>query len=107
VFCIVDNHPVHRATAVTKFVDSTDGALRLYQLPADSPQLEPRRVGLAERQARRRRAGCAGCSACRTSSEASSAIRNWCTSPQWPDVNFRAISLGIASGRYKDTVTAT
>src|SRR3954454_2883229 len=64
VFCIVDNHPVHRATAVTKFVDSTDGALRLYQLPADSPQLEPRRVGLAERQARRRRAGCAGCSAC-------------------------------------------
>jgi len=41
VFCIVDNHPVHRATAVARFVDSTDGALRLYRLPAYSPQLNP------------------------------------------------------------------
>src|SRR3954464_3160357 len=41
VFCIVDNHPVHRAKAVDRFVDSTDGALRLYRLPADSPQLNP------------------------------------------------------------------
>jgi transposase len=41
VFCIVDNHPVHRAKAVAKFVDSTDGQLRLYRLPAYSPQLNP------------------------------------------------------------------
>jgi transposase len=41
VFCIVDNHPVHRAKAVAKFVDSTDGELRLYRLPAYSPQLNP------------------------------------------------------------------
>jgi transposase len=41
VFVIVDNHPVHRATAVDRFVDSTDGALRLYRLPAYSPQLNP------------------------------------------------------------------
>ena len=41
VCCIVDGHPVHRATAVDDFVRSTDGALRLYRLPAYSPQLNP------------------------------------------------------------------
>ena len=41
VFVIVDNHPVHRAKAVNRFVDSTDGALRLFRLPAYSPQLNP------------------------------------------------------------------
>jgi transposase len=41
VLVIVDNHPVHRAKAVARFVDSTDGALRLYRLPAYSPQLNP------------------------------------------------------------------
>ncbi len=41
VFVIVDNHPVHRAKAVDRFVDSTDAALRLYRLPAYSPQLNP------------------------------------------------------------------
>jgi transposase len=41
VFCIVDNHPVHRAKAVARFVDATHGALRLYRLPAYSPQLNP------------------------------------------------------------------
>ena len=41
MFCIVDGHPVHRATAVAEFVASTDGALRLYRLPAYSPQLNP------------------------------------------------------------------
>jgi transposase len=41
VFCIVDNHPAHRATAVDRFVDSTHGALRLHRLPAYSPQLNP------------------------------------------------------------------
>lgn len=34
VFVIVDGHPVHRAQAVTDFVASTGGALRLYRLPA-------------------------------------------------------------------------
>ena len=41
VLCIVDNHPAHRAKAVDRYVDSTDGALRLYRLPAYSPQLNP------------------------------------------------------------------
>src|SRR5918912_3911318 len=41
VFCIVDGHPVHRAKAVDHFVASTDGRLRLYRLPAYSPQLNP------------------------------------------------------------------
>ena len=41
MFCIVDNHPAHRAKAVDRFVDSTDGALRLFRLPAYSPQLNP------------------------------------------------------------------
>jgi transposase len=41
VFCIVDNHPAHRAKAVDRFVNSTDGGLRLHRLPAYSPQLNP------------------------------------------------------------------
>src|SRR5919107_1443430 len=41
VFVLVDGHPVHRATAVDRFVDSTHGALRLHRLPAYSPQLNP------------------------------------------------------------------
>lgn len=41
VFVAVDGHPVHRAKAVDDFVDSTDGALRLYRLPGYSPQLNP------------------------------------------------------------------
>src|SRR3954462_13181752 len=41
VFCIVDNHPAHRAKAVDRFVASTDGGLRLHRLPAYSPQLNP------------------------------------------------------------------
>jgi hypothetical protein len=40
-FVIVDGHPAHRAQAVTDFVTSTDGALRLYRLLAYSPQLNP------------------------------------------------------------------
>jgi transposase len=40
-FVIVDGHPVHRSTAVADFVASTDGRLRLYRLPAYSPQLNP------------------------------------------------------------------
>ena len=41
MFVIVDGHPAHRAHAVDDFVGSTDGALRLYRLPAYSPQLNP------------------------------------------------------------------
>ena len=41
VFCIVDNHPVHRSRAVATFVDAMRGALRLYRLPAYAPQLNP------------------------------------------------------------------
>ena len=41
VCCIVDNHPAHRSKAVAKFVDSSHGALRLYRLPAYSPQHNP------------------------------------------------------------------
>ncbi|ADB75250.1 IS630 family transposase [Geodermatophilus obscurus] len=41
VFCVVDNHPAHRAKAVDRYVASTGGALRLYRLPAYSPQLNP------------------------------------------------------------------
>src|SRR3954466_8509964 len=41
VFCIVDNHPAHRAKAVDRFVASTDGGLRLHRLPAVPPQLNP------------------------------------------------------------------
>ena len=39
MFVIVDGHPVHRARAVEDFVGCTGGALRLYRLPAYSPQL--------------------------------------------------------------------
>ena len=41
VFLIVDGHPVHRSKAVTRFVDSADGRLRLFFLPAYSPELNP------------------------------------------------------------------
>src|SRR3954467_7768095 len=41
VFCIVDNHPVHRAKTVDRFVASTRGARRLHRLPAYSPRLNP------------------------------------------------------------------
>src|SRR3954464_2883768 len=41
VFCIVDNHPAHRAKAVDRFVNSIGGARRLHRLAAYSPQLNP------------------------------------------------------------------
>lgn len=41
VFLIVDGHPVHRSPLVKKFVDGTDGKLRLYCLPPYSPELNP------------------------------------------------------------------
>jgi transposase len=41
IFLVVDGHPVHRSTAVRRFVASTDGALELYFLPPYSPELNP------------------------------------------------------------------
>jgi transposase len=41
VFLILDGHPVHRAKAVREFADSTRGRLRLFRIPAYSPQLNP------------------------------------------------------------------
>src|SRR5919112_1689721 len=41
VYLVVDGHPVHRCKALKEFVASTDGALRLFVLPAYSPQLNP------------------------------------------------------------------
>lgn len=41
VYLIVDGHPTHRAAAVKRFVQSTKGRLRLFCLPAYSPELNP------------------------------------------------------------------
>jgi transposase len=41
VFLILDGHPVHRSTAVREFAEATDGRLRLFRIPAYSPQLGP------------------------------------------------------------------
>jgi len=41
VFLIVDGHPAHKASAVSKFVASTAGRLRLFFLPPYSPELNP------------------------------------------------------------------
>src|SRR5919108_127277 len=41
VFLIVDGHPVHRAKRVQQFVAATDGKLKLFFLPAYSPELNP------------------------------------------------------------------
>jgi transposase len=41
VFLIVDNARVHHAKIVTAFAESTEGQLRLFYLPAYSPELNP------------------------------------------------------------------
>jgi transposase len=41
IFLIVDGHPTHRAAAVKRFVQATEGKLRLFTLPAYSPELNP------------------------------------------------------------------
>jgi transposase len=41
VFLVVDGHPVHRSKAVREWVESTDGAIELFRLPAYSPYLNP------------------------------------------------------------------
>lgn len=41
IFLILDGHPVHRSRAVKAFAASTQGKLRLFFLPAYSPELNP------------------------------------------------------------------
>jgi transposase len=41
VYLVVDGHPTHKAKLVKAFVASTDGRLKLFVLPAYSPQLNP------------------------------------------------------------------
>ncbi len=41
VYLVVDGHPAHRARATAEFVASTDGQLKLFLLPAYSPELNP------------------------------------------------------------------
>ena len=41
VYLIVDGHPSHRAKAVTAYVASTGGRLKLFHLPGCSPELNP------------------------------------------------------------------
>ena len=41
VFLIIDRHPAHRAKKVRDYVESTEGKLRLFFLPAYSPELNP------------------------------------------------------------------
>jgi transposase len=41
VYLVVDGHPTHRSKLVKQFVASTQGRLKLFVLPAYSPQLNP------------------------------------------------------------------
>ena len=41
VYLVVDGHPTHKAKATKDFVASTNGRLKLFVLPAYSPQLNP------------------------------------------------------------------
>ena len=41
IFLVVDGHPAHRAVKVKKFVEGTEGRLRLFTLPPYSPELNP------------------------------------------------------------------
>ncbi|MGH8823853.1 MAG: transposase, partial [Jiangellaceae bacterium] len=41
VYLVVDGHPTHKAKTVKRFVEGTNGRLKLFVLPAYSPQLNP------------------------------------------------------------------
>ena len=41
VYLVVDGHPTHRSKLVKQFVAATQGRLKLFVLPAYSPQLNP------------------------------------------------------------------
>ena len=85
VYLIVDGHPTHRSKLVKQFVASTDGQLKLFVLPAYSPQLNPDewvwknvkhdRVGRTSATGPKSSSmvsgRCSGCSRCPTSSAGS------------------------------------
>ena len=41
IFLILDGHPVHKSKRVQKYVEGTNGRLRLFILPPYSPHLNP------------------------------------------------------------------
>lgn len=41
IYLIIDSHPTHKAVKVRRFVESTEGKLRLFYLPPYSPELNP------------------------------------------------------------------
>lgn len=41
IYLVVDGHPTHKAKKVRRFVDSTQGKLKLFYLPPYSPELNP------------------------------------------------------------------
>jgi len=41
VYLIVDGHPTHKAKKVQRFVESTEGKLKIFYLPPYSPELNP------------------------------------------------------------------
>lgn len=41
IFLIVDNHPIHKTKAVEEFIQKTKGKLKLFFLPAYSPDMNP------------------------------------------------------------------
>jgi transposase len=44
VYLIVDGHPVHRARAVARWAQANGGRIRIFRLPAYSPELNPDEV---------------------------------------------------------------
>lgn len=41
IYLVVDGHPTHRAKKVKEFIEKTNGRLKLFHLPAYSPELNP------------------------------------------------------------------
>jgi transposase len=41
VFLVIDGHPVHKSVAVSNFVESSEGRLKIFYLPPYSPELNP------------------------------------------------------------------
>ncbi len=53
---IVDSHPAHRATTVTRWIDATQGRIELFFMPGYSPELNPdEMLNQDTKQAMRRR----------------------------------------------------
>lgn len=41
VFVIVDGHPIHKAVMIKKYIEQSNGMLKLFYLPPYSPHLNP------------------------------------------------------------------